>query len=185
MRRMLTAPAAELLQLQPVRRRLAVLGCRIVPLFAITALHRNDLSGHRSLLNLHFTCGAGAPARDKSDLHVTCISCHVLFSRGISRTRAPATGHQPQSQTATARRLSKMHLASTAHPGLPTSAYCTISEIVPAPTVCPPSRIANRRPFSIATGVISSITSCTLSPGITISVPLGSSATPVTSVVRK
>src|SRR3954471_3248722 len=63
--------------------------------------------------------------------------------------------------------------------------YCTISEIVPAPTVCPPSRMAKRKPFSIATGVISSITSCTLSPGITISVPPGNSATPVTSVVRK
>ena len=46
MRRMLAAPAAELLQLNPVRRRLAVLRCRIVPLFAITALHCNDLSGH-------------------------------------------------------------------------------------------------------------------------------------------
>ena len=34
-----------------------------------------------------------------------------------------------------------------------------ISVIVPAPTVRPPSRIAKRRPFSIATGVISSISS--------------------------
>src|SRR5437879_3926228 len=65
------------------------------------------------------------------------------------------------------------------------SGYCTISLIVPAPTVWPPSRMAKRKPFSIATGVISSITSCTLSPGITISVPEGSSATPVTSVVRR
>src|SRR5579862_360858 len=63
--------------------------------------------------------------------------------------------------------------------------YCTISAIVPAPTVCPPSRIAKRKPFSIATGVISSITRLTLSPGITISVPVGNSATPVTSVVRR
>src|ERR1019366_8707032 len=63
--------------------------------------------------------------------------------------------------------------------------YATISAIVPAPTVWPPSRIANRNPFSIATGVISSITRLTLSPGITISVPAGNSATPVTSVVRK
>ena len=46
MRRMLAAPAAELLQFNPVRRRLAVLGRRIIPLFAITALHCNDLSGH-------------------------------------------------------------------------------------------------------------------------------------------
>jgi hypothetical protein len=50
MRRMLAAPATELFQFQPVRRRLAVLRRRIVPLFAITALHRNDLSGHKQLL---------------------------------------------------------------------------------------------------------------------------------------
>jgi hypothetical protein len=46
MRRVLPAPAAELLQLQPVRRRLPILGRRIIPLFAITALQRNNLSGH-------------------------------------------------------------------------------------------------------------------------------------------
>ena len=46
MRRMLAAPAAELAQFQPVGLRLTVLGCRIIPLFAITALHCNDLSGH-------------------------------------------------------------------------------------------------------------------------------------------
>jgi hypothetical protein len=50
MRRMLAAPAAELLQLQPVRRRFAVLGLRIIPLFAIAALQRNDLSGHETQL---------------------------------------------------------------------------------------------------------------------------------------
>src|SRR5438445_115084 len=65
------------------------------------------------------------------------------------------------------------------------SSYVTISVTVLAPTVLPPSRIATRRPLSMATGVINSTTSGTLSPGITISVPSGSSATPVTSVVRK
>jgi hypothetical protein len=44
--RVLAAPVAELLQLQTVRRRFAVLGLRIVPLFAITTLQRNNLSGH-------------------------------------------------------------------------------------------------------------------------------------------
>ena len=63
--------------------------------------------------------------------------------------------------------------------------YETISVTVPAPTVRPPSRIAKRSPLSMATGVISSISSDTLSPGITISMPSGSFATPVTSVVRK
>jgi hypothetical protein len=63
--------------------------------------------------------------------------------------------------------------------------YSMTSVIVPAPTVRPPSRIANRRPFSIAMGVINSMSIATLSPGITISTPAGKCATPVTSVVRK
>ena len=57
--------------------------------------------------------------------------------------------------------------------------------MVPAPTVRPPSRMANRSPFSIAIGVISSTSTATLSPGITISTPAGSFTDPVTSVVRK
>jgi hypothetical protein len=47
--RVLAAPAAELLQFQTVRRRFAVLSRRIVPLFAIATLQRNNLSGHCSL----------------------------------------------------------------------------------------------------------------------------------------
>jgi hypothetical protein len=38
MRRVLAATAAELLELQPFRRRLPVLGGRVIPLFAITTL---------------------------------------------------------------------------------------------------------------------------------------------------
>jgi hypothetical protein len=63
--------------------------------------------------------------------------------------------------------------------------YSIISETVPAPTVLPPSRIAKRKPFSIAIGAINSISNCELSPGITISTPSANVATPVTSVVRK
>ena len=63
--------------------------------------------------------------------------------------------------------------------------YSMISVTTPEPTVRPPSRIANRRPWSMAIGLISSIVISTLSPGITISVPSGRLATPVTSVVRK
>src|ERR1700739_4945635 len=48
-----------------------------------------------------------------------------------------------------------------------------ISETTPEPTVRPPSRIANRRPWSMAIGWISSISIWTLSPGMTISVALG------------
>jgi len=64
-------------------------------------------------------------------------------------------------------------------------AYSMISATTPAPTVRPPSRIAKRSSLSIAIGVISVTTISMLSPGITISVPSGSSTLPVTSVVRK
>ena len=55
---------------------------------------------------------------------------------------------------------------------------CMLSQAVtwdttPAPTVLPPSRRANLRPASMATGAISSNSAVTLSPGITISVPAG------------
>ena len=55
----------------------------------------------------------------------------------------------------------------------------------PAPIVRPPSRMANRCPFSIAMGAITLISTETLSPGITISTPGGRVTFPVTSVVRK
>ena len=67
---------------------------------------------------------------------------------------------------------------------LESEAYSTISVIVPEPTVRPPSRMANRAPFSSATGVSSSPVMDVLSPGITISTPSGSLSVPVTSVVR-
>src|SRR2546426_6143622 len=51
------------------------------------------------------------------------------------------------------------------------TAYSVISVTTPAPTVRPPSRIANRSPFSIATGVISSIAIVKLSPGLPLSPP--------------
>src|SRR2546427_5014231 len=63
--------------------------------------------------------------------------------------------------------------------------YFLILVTTPAPTVRPPSRIANRSPSSIAIGVINSIVIFVLSPGITISTPLANSTVPVTSVVRR
>ncbi len=63
--------------------------------------------------------------------------------------------------------------------------YSIISAMTPAPTVRPPSRIAKRRPSSIAIGVINSPSKETLSPGMTISTFSGSLTVPVTSVVRK
>ena len=50
MRRVLAAPGTEFLLLDPVRCRLAVLHRRVIPLLAIAALQRNDLSGHETQL---------------------------------------------------------------------------------------------------------------------------------------
>ena len=61
--------------------------------------------------------------------------------------------------------------------------YSIISVTWPAPTVLPPSLIANLKPTLHAIGDIRSTVIVRLSPGITISTPLGSSMLPVTSVV--
>ncbi len=65
------------------------------------------------------------------------------------------------------------------------SPYSIILVTTPAPTVLPPSLIANLNCSSIATGEINSTSMFILSPGITISTPSGSLIEPVTSVVRK
>jgi len=66
-----------------------------------------------------------------------------------------------------------------------TDTHSITLDTTPAPTVRPPSRIAKRRPSSMAMGAIRFTVIFTLSPGITISTPSGSSQAPVTSVVRK
>src|SRR5437870_3840851 len=68
---------------------------------------------------------------------------------------------------------------------LPVRDYLWILMTRPAPTVRPPSRIAKRRPSSMAIGLMSSTVISVLSPGMTISVPPGRSTLPVMSVVRK
>ena len=62
--------------------------------------------------------------------------------------------------------------------------YLKILITTPAPTVLPPSLIAKRCCSCKATGTINLIFKFTVSPGITISAPSGSSTSPVTSVVR-
>src|SRR5271156_4560690 len=63
--------------------------------------------------------------------------------------------------------------------------YFVTLATTPEPTVRPPSRMAKRRPSSMAIGAINSTSIDTLSPGMTISVPSGNVTMPVTSVVRK
>src|SRR4026209_1125543 len=63
--------------------------------------------------------------------------------------------------------------------------YLMILVTRPAPTVRPPSRMAKRRPSSMAMGWMRVTFINVLSPGMHISVPSGSSTIPVMSVVRK
>jgi hypothetical protein len=128
----LPARIAELRRLKPLRMLAAILGRRVVPVFAIVALQCDDFS-HRVL-----------PV-------ISAIVAH--FRCAMPRNRLLS--------------------------------YSMISATAPAPTVCPPSRMANRNPFSKATGVINVISHEMLSPGITISTPSGNFTSPVTSVVRK
>jgi methionyl-tRNA synthetase len=57
-------------------------------------------------------------------------------------------------------------------------AYLMILATTPAPTVRPPSRMAKRRPSSMAIGAIRATLNSTLSPGITISTPSFSEMAP-------
>ncbi len=93
--------------------------------------------------------------------------------RLLSRSRIPDEERRPAGR-----------LSSTP-PVTDRCCYLVILETTPAPTVRPPSRIAKRRPSSMATGLIRVTAIFTLSPGITISTPSGSSQAPVMSVVRK
>jgi len=68
---------------------------------------------------------------------------------------------------------------------IPNLFYSIIFVILPAPIVLPPSLIANLSPSSIAIGVIKFTSISVLSPGIIISIPVGSATFPVTSVVLK
>ncbi len=104
-------------------------------------------------------------------VHSTC-PCSVLPGRRSFRPSIPA-GAGPSTRSL------------TGPAALVSIAYSMIEATMPAPTVRPPSRMAKRSFSSIAIGTISSTSTVTLSPGITISVPSGSVTMPVTSVVRK
>ena len=103
------------------------------------------------------------------------------FQRATRQER-PGAGGQEKRRPASLR--TAFPYRSPARAGAP-EPYFSMEATTPAPTVRPPSRMAKRRPWSMAIGAISSTSIATLSPGITISTPSGSFTTPVTSVVRK
>src|SRR6202034_2947781 len=75
------------------------------------------------------------------------------LSNPSRRLRKERTSGKPQAAFARVERAllpaCRQHLKAHGQECPRHTTYCTISEIVPAPTVCPPSRIAKRKPFSI------------------------------------
>ena len=154
----------------------------------------------------HACSGSRQNGRDYSR---TCLSCHtlacqckliiscatilcgrVLNAFGVIKacTRLHlflASSRERSSPHKHSRKLNERPQAEAWGLSISNRNYLVILVTVPAPTVRPPSRIAKRRPSSIAIGWISSTDISVVSPGITISVPAGRVITPVTSVVRK
>jgi hypothetical protein len=156
MRRVLPAEAAELRELQPLGRLLLVLGRTVVPPLALLTSERDDVSHNKNPAGFGIR-DSGSGIRDSGfGTRNESFECHERIT----------IRHESRIPNPTSRR------------------YSRISVIVPDPTVRPPSRTANRPPFSSATGVISSAVIVVLSPGITISTPSGRCSVPVTSVVR-
>ena len=119
---------------------------------------------------------------------------YVVFTFGslIDRRRRHAHGTSLQTRKKAGRRYAAHALHTASEKAcleqvivLTELNYSMISATTPEPTVLPPSRIAKRRPFSIAMGVISSTVMSTLSPGRHISTSAGREMVPVTSVVLK
>ena len=130
MNRVLTAPAAELLQLEPVLGVRLVLGGDVVATFALGAGHRQ----RRSLVRRH------------SGLASLAVPSTLYLVPGL--VQMPSIWHQV--------RITEW---------VP---HLVILMTRPAPTVRPPSRMANRSPSSMAIGAINSTVISVLSPGITI-----------------
>jgi hypothetical protein len=78
MRRVLAATAAELLELQPLCRRFPILGGRIISLFAIAALQRDNLSGHKTAPKL---------LTEKKSVTTSFRACLFVFEFCLSRSR--------------------------------------------------------------------------------------------------
>ena len=175
--RVTTAPGAILLDLHTIRHGCLVLGRRVVATLALGAgkcnesTHVSETSMYRPMRARWYTLSNGLRpcqclfANDRSSAD-TFHNLHKCWHRH-EKPGSPKGAGSRESISDESRSYSMMVLT------------------MPEPTVWPPSRIAKRRPFSMAMGVISSTFMSTLSPGMHISVPSGRVMMPVTSVVRK
>src|SRR5262245_14424932 len=108
---MLPTTLAKLFQLDPIRRGLPVLRCRVIALFAITALHRNNFSGHSTQL-LASSCSLLATV-----FLLVILSEALLASRRTPARRAmrPRLGRTPKPRVRRASLLNNLCDRAGAH----------------------------------------------------------------------
>ena len=179
---MLPAPPAVLLQLDALTSVGLVLGRHVIASFARIAGKRD----RRSLVGSHEVpcsrCAEGGMIAVPERTEFSGSKCSVLQWEGPPQNSG-TTQHTHRFRLQP--RCPKSGEAKLARNAAGVVAYLVILITRPAPTVRPPSRIANRKPSSIAIGEINTTDISVLSPGITISIPSGKETAPVTSVVRK
>jgi len=79
--RVLTAAPAELLKLQPIRRRFLVLACYVIAALAITALQHNVIAWHKSLPIGTHAPGVPLPSNLKPEIsNLRCEIKHLLYN---------------------------------------------------------------------------------------------------------
>ena len=76
--RVLTAAPAELLKLQPIRRRFLVLARYVIAALAITALQHNVIAWHKSLSDRYARLGRAAHQTQISNLRSD--TKHLLYN---------------------------------------------------------------------------------------------------------
>jgi hypothetical protein len=130
----------------------------------------------------------GAPIAIGANSH-QFHSFSTIISARVERFELPSTvletGILPLNYTRKSKKSPKNHRVLLANYVVISILYLRILVTCPAPTVLPPSLIANLNPSLIATGTIRFTVIETLSPGITISLPSSRMISPVTSVVLK
>lgn len=196
--RMPTAPGAILLDLHTIRHGCLVLGRRIVTTLALGA-GKGDESTHESNY-LQIPPRTGTMEYDSiCALILSTVyslgsvnadafhNCYPPFWEANSCVRRRAEVRFAKRWNVKTRLLAMRSRVPRSHdPNTSaTRSYSMMVETTPEPTVWPPSRIAKRRPSSMAIGWMRSPSMVMWSPGMAISVPSGSLTVPVTSVVRK
>ena len=178
------------------RSAISSLGTQVLPFVQKAIQHFPECKKRMPQRHPLLSCTKRSPRRSAHLIAAECggqkprPAAWVLTPYAEAKCIALRAMHAAQAEPTHSRRLCRRSLTRSKSADFERRAseakrHSLILITTPEPTVRPPSRIAKRRPSSIAMGVMSSTSISTLSPGMHISVPSGSAMTPVTSVVRK